>query len=138
MSSIPPAACVFGSKSASNDRIEVIQNASFAIAYLVPDDTDDVFENGGHIGVVGDEPADIDVVAGFEVGQQFQQDVVGKTGIDEPVETLVALVVEKGANVAERLRGKAILVCQFTMQVGFFDIIARYDFFDVAIEGQER
>ena len=50
---------------------EVIQNASFAIAYLVPDDTDDVFENGGHIGVVGDEPADIDVVAGFEVGQQF-------------------------------------------------------------------
>ena len=24
------------------------------------------------------------------------------------------------------------------MQVGFFDIIARYDFFDVAIEGQER
>lgn len=54
--------------------------------------------------------------------------MVGKTGIDEPVETLVALVVEKGANVAERLRGKAILVCQFTMQVGFFDIIARYDF----------
>lgn len=105
---------------------------------LYPDDTDDVFENGGHIGVVGDEPADIDVVAGFEVGQQFQQDVVGETGIDEPVETLVALVVEKGANVAERLRGKAILVCQFTMQVGFFDIIARYDFFDVAIEGQER
>lgn len=64
--------------------------------------------------------------------------MVGKTGIDEPVETLVALVVEKGANVAERLRGKAILVCQFTMQVGFFDIIARYDFFDVAIERQER
>ena len=49
--------------------------------------------------------------------------MVGKTGIDEPVETLVALVVEKGANVAERLRGKAILVCQFTMQVGFFVII---------------
>ena len=41
--------------------------------------------------------------------------MVGKTGIDEPVETLVALVVEKGANVAERLRGKAILVCQFTI-----------------------
>ena len=40
--------------------------------------------------------------------------MVGKTGIDEPVETLVALVVEKGANVAERLRGKAILCLLYT------------------------
>lgn len=87
--SSPPPGCMGTRQQVCVERqVESRKDIAAAVAYLIPNNANDVFEDGKHVGIVANLAAYVVVIALFEVVQKFEQHAVGKHCVDKAVEAV--------------------------------------------------